>query len=310
MTPSAPTAPDSAFASATPARSEPREVRPYFWSVRRELWENRSLYRSPIAVAVVVLFGFLVRTIPRFFGLSAVAALDPEKQRALLEKPYDLAAMTLIATGFLVGLYYCVDALHGERHDRALLFWRSLPVSDRTAVLAKASVPLLVLPAIIFTLVLATQAVMLVVDGAALLVNGENAAAYSTFPYPIVLHGVFLFYGLIVLALWHAPVYAWVLLVSAWARRAVLVWVVLPPLALVALEGMVSQTSWIRLQLGNRLTGGIERAFDFDADGKLDGLAELTPGRFLATPGLWLGLLLAATFLALAVKLRRERGPT
>jgi hypothetical protein len=40
-----------------------------------------------------------------------------------------------------------------------------------------------------------------------------------------------------------------------------------------------------------------------------DPLAELTPGRFLATPGLWLGLLFAAACLFGAVRLRRYRGP-
>jgi ABC-2 type transport system permease protein len=38
-------------------------------------------------------------------------------------------------------------------------------------------------------------------------------------------------------------------------------------------------------------------------------LALLTPGRFLSTPGLWLGLAVAAIFLAAAVRLRRYREP-
>ena len=34
--------------------------RPLHWSVRRELWENRSLYIAPLIVAGVILFGFLM----------------------------------------------------------------------------------------------------------------------------------------------------------------------------------------------------------------------------------------------------------
>ena len=45
-------------------------------------------------------------------------------------------------TAMVVGLFYCLDALNGERRDRSILFWKSLPVSDTTAVLAKASIPL------------------------------------------------------------------------------------------------------------------------------------------------------------------------
>ena len=33
-------------------------TRPFFWSVRRELWENRSIYMAPLIAAGVVLFGF------------------------------------------------------------------------------------------------------------------------------------------------------------------------------------------------------------------------------------------------------------
>jgi hypothetical protein len=55
--------------------------------------------------------------------------------------------------------------------------------------------------------------------------------------------------------------------------------------------------------------GHIPRAFAFDAKGRLDSLAQLTPERFLSTPGLWIGLAFAAAFLAEAVRLRRDRGP-
>ena len=34
-------------------------TRPFYWSVRRELWENRSIYIAPLAAAAVFLVGFL-----------------------------------------------------------------------------------------------------------------------------------------------------------------------------------------------------------------------------------------------------------
>ena len=43
----------------------PRPVRPFFWSVRRELWENRSLYIAPLG-----LFGETV-TMARVRGVIA-----------------------------------------------------------------------------------------------------------------------------------------------------------------------------------------------------------------------------------------------
>ena len=63
-----------------------------------------------------------------------------------------MAPAPIMFATFLVGLFYCLDALYGERRDRSILFWKSLPVSDRTTVLSKASIPLVVLPLIAFAL--------------------------------------------------------------------------------------------------------------------------------------------------------------
>jgi ABC-2 type transport system permease protein len=41
----------------------------------------------------------------------------------------------------------------------------------------------------------------------------------------------------------------------------------------------------------------------------MDPGTHLTPGRFLGTPGLWIGLAVTAAFLVAAVRLRRYRGP-
>ena len=35
-------------------------TRPFYWSVLRELWENRSIYVAPLSVAGIILFGSLV----------------------------------------------------------------------------------------------------------------------------------------------------------------------------------------------------------------------------------------------------------
>ena len=98
-----------------------------YWSVRRELWENRSIYIAPLAVAAVMLFGFLIATIGR-----AVATADPARRAAVLAEPTSFAAGLIMAAAFLVGVFYSLEALHSERRDRSILFWKSLPVSDLT----------------------------------------------------------------------------------------------------------------------------------------------------------------------------------
>jgi len=120
-----------------------------------------------------------------------------------------------------------------------------------------------------------------------------------------------LLYGLVALALWHAPIYSWLLLVSGWVRRATFLWAVLPLLAIGVLEKIAFNTSHFASMVKDRLIGFAPGAFDFNAHRSvaIDSLAQLTPGRYLSTPGLWIGLAFAVAFLAAAVRLRRYRGP-
>jgi len=148
------------------------ETRPMYWSVRRELWENRSIYLAPLAVAAFVVFGMMISTIGMPARRRAVLMLDPAQQRAKIGQPYDLAAVILIGIAFVVAAFYCLDALHGERRDRSILFWKSLPVSDRTTVLSKASIPLVVLPLITFAIIVTTQFLMLLWSSVVLLPSG------------------------------------------------------------------------------------------------------------------------------------------
>ncbi len=286
-------------------------TRSFYWSVRRELWENRSIYIAPLIVAAVQVFALAISTIGLAERRRGVLLLDdPLKQRAAIEAPYDVAAMMMIFVVFIVGLFYCLDALHGERRDRSILFWKSLPVSDLTSVLSKITIPLVILPAIAFALVVCVQLIMLLMSSANLLVHGMSPA--STFAhFPVFQNWLVLLYGLIAIALWHAPIYGWLLLVSGWARRATFLWAVLPLIVIQIFEKITFGTSYFGKLLQQRLMGFAPHAFGFHGEGHptIDSLAQLTPGRYLSSPGLWLGLLVAAAFLAAAVRLRRYRGP-
>jgi ABC-2 type transport system permease protein len=209
-------------------------------------------------------------------------------------------------------VFYCLGALHNERRDRSILFWKSLPVSDLTAVLAKAIVPLVVLPAVTIVIVCALHLFMLLMGTATLLAHGLDPTPFWT-QVPWLRVEVTLLYLLVALSLWYAPIYGWLLLVSAWARRAPFLWAVLPPLALCLLEKIAFDTSNLGALLSYRLHGGFSEAFDV-ADVQdhhaMMHLPKIDVAQFLSTPGLWAGLVFAAGFLAAAVWMRRYREPT
>jgi len=293
------------------ARGVAAPTRPFYWSVRRELWEYRSLYIAPLAVAALFLFGFMISTIHLPEKMRAVAMLSPMQQQELISEPYDFAAMLIMGVAFLVAIFYSLDALHGERRDRSILFWKSLPVSDFTAVLSKAGIPLVVLPLLAFTVTVALQWMMLLLSSLVLLGNGGSVATlWRNLPL-IQMWSMMLFHLIAVHSLYYAPIYGWLLLVSAWARRAPFLWASLPLIAIAVVERIAFNTWHFATLLQSRVVGGDSDAGNLTAPGSnmAHSPTLLDLGQFLASPGLWIGLIVAAAFLFAAVRLRRSQGP-
>ena len=266
--------------------------RSFTWCVRRELWENRSIWMAPLITAGVVFF---------FFLLTMVGMTKPGQVSAL---PYVIAPSFVLLAMFLVWVYYSLEALYGERRDRSILFWKSLPVSDLTTVLSKASIPLLVLPAVTFVITASLQLALWLAHKTTGLMVGVPWS--SPEPFPLLRTCGMLLYGLAVMTLWRAPVYAWVLLVSAWARRAPLVWAALPLVGLARLEPVVLGSR----HLSNLLIAPAEA---FAARPRpfllVDPMDTMAPAQFLSSPFLWVGLAVAALLLFAAARVRRRQSP-
>jgi ABC-2 type transport system permease protein len=264
------------------------------WSVRRELWENRSIYLAPLIVAVVIVFASMVATM-------AGRHTQPDK----LLWNYEVAAGALMGTTLLVAIFYCLDALYGERRDRSVLFWKSMPVSDWTAVLSKMAVPLVILPVVTFVITIVMQLTMMLTTSAILSMKGQSAAAVWRLPWLQMSSGL-LHHLITVHSLYYAPIFGWLLLVSAWAKRLPFLWAFLPPAAIGIIEKMVFGTTHLGAMLGSRISGGME------GDAANGGMMLLWPSHpmgFLSSPGLWIGFAIAAGCIGTAVRLRRYRDP-
>lgn len=283
-------------------------TRPMYWSVRRELWEYRSIYVAPLAAAAVSLFAFLISLIRLPHKMRALSALDPTQQHRAIVMPFHLAAALIMAAAVIVSVFYCLDALHGERRDRSILFWKSLPVSDLTTVLSKAIIPLVVIQLVAFAITFATQWIMLLLGSVVLLGSGLSLITLWTQLSLLPMSLMLLYHLLTIHSLWYAPIYSWLLLVSAWARRAAFLWAVLPWLAIFVVEKIAFNTSHFATMLGHHFMGGAE-AVASPGMFPVDPGMHITPAKFLSAPGLWIGLAISAAFLAGAVRLRRYQGP-
>jgi len=138
-----------------------------------------------------------------------------------------------------------------------------------------------------------------------------------------------LLYGLVAALLWYAPYAAYLMLVSAWARRSVYAWAFIPPVLIALLEHLLLGTNFfggvvtrgfgeimrLAFNLGHEINisvgsvfsqgqhtgpsgpGGARMALDHPPD----------PSVLLHSVPLWLGLLGAALMLWVAIRLRRYR---
>jgi len=285
------------------------ETRPFLWSLRRELWENRYVYLAPLGVAAVFLLGFLISMIHLSAKMRGLSLADPMRYREEIVMPYDIIAGVLMVTTILVNVFYCVEALQSERRDRSILFWKSLPVSDSTTVLAKASIPLVVVPLVAWAVTVATQWIMLLVSSVVLLGSGLSVVTLWRELAFFRMAMLLLYHFLTAHAIWPFPVYCWLLLVSAWARRASWLWAVLPLVAISGLEMIVFRTSHFGVLVGSRLIGAAPTDFTPKDLFPTGPMTHITPERFLASLSLWIGFAVAVAFLAGAVRMRRLRGP-
>jgi len=308
----------SQAASQTIAPAAVAATRPFYWSLRRELWEHRIIYLTPLTAAVVFLFGFVVNIIRVRYQMHGVWPVDPAKRHELLASPFAVSAGLIMGTALIVGFYYSLEALYGERRDRSILFWKSLPVSDLTAVLSKFTIPLAIIPLLSLAVTMVTQFIMLLLGSVALLGSGVNVGeiwAQSSF-FRLSLD--FFYHIVTVHGLWYAPIYGWLFLVSVWSPRAPLVWALLPPFVVCGVEKLAFNTTYFLTLLEARFLGMQAPSMQHvsgsiqpmqHASGGMQMADKLVPVHFFTEPGLWIGLAIAAVFLAAAVRLRKYRGP-
>jgi ABC-2 type transport system permease protein len=297
--------------------------------VRREFWEHRGLWAAPLVVAVMLvvftaLSGGMIRGPVQIEvnGQEAdfVAAMTGPGQR----KFFGVVVAGLMVPQLLIALvvvfFYLLDSLYSERKDRSILFWKSLPVSDAMTVASKAAVALLAVPLIVYGLALVAS--LLVFGIAALKFSGTPFAPLITWHMGdwFVLQGVLLL-NMLIAALWYFPVAAGLLLVSAAARRGTVLWAIVPPLILVAVERSVFGTDRVFRFLGYRFTGffdamgvHLNRSVTPTTAEQVDRVTTLyeriNAAPLLLNVDLWLGVAAAVALLAIAIRLRRWRDDT
>ena len=314
------------------------------WLIKRELWEHQGmLLRAPLVVAMLLaLFvgAMLLSGHNMVFSINGEqATLAEAVNGAYLNEASKSALLATVAgsymaasapiflmLGFLV-FFYCLNALHDERLDRSLLFWKSLPVSDGSTVLSKALVALVVAPVIAIAIGTALSLLMLLMLCIALALKGLNLfpallATPALYLTPLQVAAL-----LPVYTLWALPTVGWLLMVSSWARSKVFLWAVGAPLLTGAFALWASKAyqlgwngAWLMQDIVARVLLGVAPGawllFDQQQRADLLGQAEQQfnlgaivshSWMMLGSAPVWIGVAAGCAMIGAAIRLRRWR---
>jgi len=306
------------------------------WLIKREMWENKGmLFWTPVviagAVAALVLCSlFLGKMGALHIDGQNIGSVTIEGQARMriaetLAQVYVAAGTPVLMVLGLLVFFYCLGALHDERRDRSLLFWKSLPVSDVKTVMSKLLLAVVVAPLITMGIAIALGLLLLVATCIMLLTHGTNMfgavlAQPDFYLTPLRLIGL-----LPVYALWALPTVGWLLMVSSMARSKVFLWAVGTPvitsLLMLWAEKVLSlgfDTGWFASHITGRLLLSVIPGSWLDLNKEqARAMAEqhmsMPEAIFnaswssLGSVNLWIGAAAGAAMIAVAVTMRRRR---
>jgi ABC-2 type transport system permease protein len=282
------------------------------WLIRREFWENRAIWMIP------AVFGGLLLLAALFGQVSIPRLTSPqESEEAASAFLVIVGAMFYLVMG-VYSTWYLLDCLYTDRKDRSILFWKSLPISDSTTVLCKLLVGMIIIPLVYFAAADATALIAAFI----LSIRARASIGSSLWNGDIWWQvQVLWMYAIVTTALWYLPVAGWLMLVSAYAKRAVMLWAVLPPLLLYILERVFFGTHTVGHIIMRRLAGlpsvsfnGSKYMWTHDG-GVVDNAGSpapsvwhlINPSGFFTSAETWIGAAVGIALIVAAIQLRTRR---
>lgn len=312
------------------------------WLVKREYWESRrgflwAQFWAAASILIITILGIIAGEVLKArvggqvdvsMGVNLTQILreatthDMDQLVRALDATMLLFGFVAAMVLFFVVFFYLLGALYDDRKDRSVLFWKSLPLSDTGTVLSKAVAGIVVAPLIATGVVLVGYIGAQIVVSLWLLLHAVNPLPLWTQAEP---YGVWL--RLLVMvpvnALWALPTVGWLLLWSAAVRSKPFLWAIIVPI----IAGILN--FWIGLlgvphirpdfywgDIAGRLLLSVVPGswIDPHAQGmRFRGMHDLAAinypamGHALASPQMWIGVIVGAALIAAAIWFRRWR---
>ncbi len=316
-------------------------MKTFYWLVKREFWEHRGgFFWAPLISGGVFLLLNIMALITgevlggagnTHFNIAGGLNLSGHIDADMLGKigtgldiaMYVVAGIVLMIMAIIV-FFYSLGSLYDDRRDRSILFWKSLPISNRDTVLSKVVSATLIAPAI--ACIFGTFAGLLL-----LLIAAFTASLHGLNMWELLMnsHPLLVAINMITLiplyAIWALPTVGWLMFCSAWARSKPFLWALLAPLAagvIVSWFGLMGQfnlgSGWFwknvvaRMLLSLIPGGWIRDATTINDEPKdpsviLDHIGLAHNYATLASPDLWIGAIAGVVLITAAIWLRRWR---
>lgn len=205
---------------------------------------------------------------------------------------------------FLVSISYGLNTLFQDRKDRSILFWRTMPVSEIETILAKLSMVLAFAPVLTFVVSLITQGIIVIFAMA--LIATLNAESLNIMENLDLLQlWLNQLISLLVSSLWCAPLFAAILCASSFAKRSPLQTFMIPLIVIGFIEFWISGCYYVFTGVWERVPPMFSGYVDPHQLSTNNSLLNL--GDMIGSYKMWIGLLVAAGFIALAVHFRKTR---
>jgi len=281
------------------------------WLIRREFWENRAIWVIP------AVFGALLILAALFGQVSIPKLTSPAEMHEAAGAFQVIVGAMFYVVMSVYATWYLLDCLYADRRDRSILFWKSLPLSDARTVLIKLLVAMILIPLVYFVAADATALIAAFILSIRAKASLGSALWQADVWWDIQ---VLWLYCVVVTAIWYLPIAGWLMLVSAWAKRAVMLWSVLPPLVAYIFERVFFGTHVIGHTLARRLMGLPMVAFNgakhvwtqgsgvVDNDGLPVRVWNLiNPSGFFTSAETWIGAAVGIVLIVGAIQLRMRR---
>jgi len=284
------------------------------WLIRREFWENRAIWLIP------AVFGGLLILAALFGQVSIPRLTSPEQMHEAAAAFQVIVGAMFYVVMSVYATWYLLDCLYADRRDRSILFWKSLPISDVKTVLIKLLVGMVLIPLVYFAAADATALIAAFILSIRARASLGSALWQADAWWQIQVLWV---YCVITTALWYLPIAGWLMLVSAWAKRAVMLWAILPPLVLYILERVFFGTQVIGHVINRRVMGLLAVAFNggnhvwTQGSGVVDNSGVpssvwhlINPSGFFTSAETWIGVAVGVVLIVAAIQLRMRRSET